>query len=551
MKKNRIIIFILLLLLAVLYLFEFLKLDKNLVTIFDEGYYFLTLLKAKNAEPHIGISQWPYFITSVFNTQILSDIYCLRIVRFLFRIFTFTSFFLIIAPFVKKQSHKNSIVVFLLIVASMSYFSIGDMIITYNYLQEFFILMVASFALLSLLKKNSAYLLFSGLFSFFAILVIPPSGVFISFLTLLLVIVVKLIEKESVYKVFLYYFGGFVLSITLVHYFIVDLNTIYNNIFVGTKDLISANRGYGPIDHLIRLFFYLRDFFIQNCLLLGLFYLATIIALKTKPYVKWLIFMAGLFIFFLYVKKPDFSISTLWAFPMVLFVVELIKSEQFSLSNLLRNNLSKTIINIFIFVLPLVSVLGTNTPYAGKMLVFILPWSFLLFQLFFAKATTPIYKALVPIVIIVPLFFNIAKATEKNKSTKEFFNEGPVCKMKLKENQFQYFQRVDSLFKLYNFSKNNDYVFATTFDHMTIVAFQAKAIGTFQLPEDFLQYKNKEKLMQPKFIFMTEYDKTMLSEEFSKLSWGFPEDYDQFFIGTPDPQAIWKSDRWLYCKKNK
>ena len=51
------------------------------------------------------------------------------------------------------------------------------------------------------------------------------------------------------------------------------------------------------------------------------------------------------------------------------------------------------------------------------------------------------------------------------------------------------------------------------------------------------------------FILLTEYDKSMLSEEFRKLSWGFPNNYEVHFLGTPDPNSIWKSDRWVYCLK--
>lgn len=67
--------------------------------------------------------------------------------------------------------------------------------------------------------------------------------------------------------------------------------------------------------------------------------------------------------------------------------------------------------------------------------------------------------------------------------------------------------------------------------------------------EDFLPYKSKEILHCPKFIFMTEYDKHMLSDEFMKLDWDFPEGYDIHFVGSSDLSSIWKMDRWLYCKK--
>lgn len=551
MTKNKILIFILSCLLLVLYFFEFWKLDKNLFTIFDEGYYYLTLLKAKNAEANIGVSQWPYFITSLFSNETLSSIYALRVLRYIFRISTFILFAIITFSYLKKQKSKTNLFTYILFTAAMAFFSIGDMIITYNYIQELFILMSVAFLLLAYSKGKSILMILFGFFSFLTILIIPPSGFLFTFTSLIIIILINFKEKVFLSHSILYSFIGFILSIIFTHFVIVDLRVVYDNIFVGAKDLMSANRGYGPVDHILRLFFYIRDFFIQTCLLIGLYYIASIFGAKTKAYIMWVFFTIGLFVFMIYLKKPVFYISTLWAFPIILFAIEKIRDQNFRFINLLKNDLNKNIINIFLFLLPLISVLGTNTPYAGKMLVFILPWSLLLYQLYDIKTHTVAFKILIPIVLITPLLFSVSTLTNKNTSTQEYFSEGPVHGMKLNTSQAVYFQKVDSLFKVYNFNKNKDYVFATTFDHMTIVAFEAKAINTFQQPEDFLQYKNKENLAKPQFIFMTEYDKTMLTDEFRKLNWGFPDEYVVHFIGTPDPNSIWKSNRWLYCLKTK
>ena len=62
---------------------------------------------------------------------------------------------------------------------------------------------------------------------------------------------------------------------------------------------------------------------------------------------------------------------------------------------------------------------------------------------------------------------------------------------------------------------------------------------------------NKKRLLKPDFIFLNKYDYKMISDSKILLDWGFPENYDKYFVGTPDPNSIWDSQRWLYCLKIK
>ena len=525
-------------------------LDQKLMTIFDEGYYYLTLQNANNNEPNVGISQWPYFICSLTNDNILTNILNLRYLRYGFRIFTFIVFALLAGfTFINKKNRKE-FPVFFIIVSAMAFFSMGDMIITYNYLQEFNLLMIAVFCLLSYRLRKPFWLILSGFFSFISMLIILPSGLLVSLASITLLILLYQKNIKKIFNSVLFFVVGFFLSAVFVHVFIVDIQTIYQNMYTGTASLLNANRGYGPIDHVFRLLFYFRDFFIQISLILGLYAFSYIITKKTKPFLGWLLFAVGILVFIYYVKKPAFNISTLWAFPIVLYVLQFLNINDLSFSSIRKMNFENVLINTFLFILPLISVFGTNTPYASKMIVFILPWSLLLFNIYLVNNISVNYKTIVMTVLVIP-FLMVAKNIDlQNDYSYRLQVDGPASDIYLNHNQYQYFNKVDSLFNAYNFHKNQDYVFATTFDHMTIVTFKAKALEIFQLPEDFLQYRNKEMLPGPKFIFMTEYDKKMLSDEFKKLDWGFPEKYDQYFIGTPDPEAIWKTERWLYCKKN-
>lgn len=69
---------------------------------------------------------------------------------------------------------------------------------------------------------------------------------------------------------------------------------------------------------------------------------------------------------------------------------------------------------------------------------------------------------------------------------------------------------------------------------------------------DFLAEKDKRNLKKPDFLFLTEFDLKLISDSIKSLNWDFPEEYDQYFVGTPETMITgYSTTRTLYCLKKR
>jgi hypothetical protein len=257
----------------------------------------------------------------------------------------------------------------------------------------------------------------------------------------------------------------------------------------------------------------------------------------------------------IYQKKPALQISTIWAFPCVLYMsLTLYKNNIHNIKNLLNFNL---LLYVFLFCAPLISAFGTNTDLGGKILLFILPWGVLYAivnkQLKFKTEYLGIKEIFIICTIIMTFqpLHDIYINLRHQKQVYYFNKYKPVSGMQLNKYQYEYFNRVNGILKKYNYKQDKDVMFSTTFDHMTICTFNAVPCENYQLPNHFLAEQNKRRLAKPDFILLNKYDYDTMSDSIASLKWGFPENYDKYFVGTPDPNCIWDNQRWLYCSKNK
>ena len=100
--------------------------------------------------------------------------------------------------------------------------------------------------------------------------------------------------------------------------------------------------------------------------------------------------------------------------------------------------------------------------------------------------------------------------------------------------------------------QNNNVIFSTQMDHMTIVALEGKPCGLFFQPMDFLAFYDKKSLKKPDFLFLNEFDLKLMYDSLKSLDWNFPDDYDQYFVGTPETMITgYSTTRTLYCLKSK
>jgi len=549
MKKNNILLLVLIPMVFFLYAFNFYQLDKSLYTIYDEGYFYLTIWKVKNGIQNIGVSQWPYFINSIFNDEITSDILYLRYIGYFTGVFSIISFAIIILLYLKNELQPKEKILYLIVVTLMGYFSLGGIIISFNQIQEFLLLMMIGFFLLSVKYSKYSYWFwgFIGFFSFLSLLIIFPSGLIIT-IGLFILQLLRGFDNKKIYFTIILFFVGFFISVVNIHFFVVDIITIKENIIDGAINIMGSDRGYNPMSHITRLLFFFRDFFIDICLLIGAYGISLLIKIYTKKWVSEMFFLISILIFTFYQKQPVMYFSSLLAFPILLFaIIQIYNKISFRLIFT-----SEILILLFLFITPILSAIGTNTALSIKMVAFILPWSVLYIKIWKAQKYKFVdLKFLILIILIVSVVVPFKNVIFENEKLYKFTDEKPISNMKLNRIQKEYFDRVYSILLDYQYRPQKDIIFATTFDHMTICAMDAVPSETFQLPNDFLVFKNKKKIKRPDFIFLNNYDYEMMSDSLAKLNWGFPQNYEKYYVGTPDPDAIWKSERWLYCRKSK
>ncbi|GHT59938.1 hypothetical protein FACS18945_6110 [Bacteroidia bacterium] len=344
-------------------------------------------------------------------------------------------------------------------------------------------------------------------------------------------------DKKNRLAMIAFFSLGFIISLLLFHFCIKDLTELYREVIHSSQQLMGASRGYSAKDHLFRLGFYLRDFFIIFCLMTGLFTLSKYVSDRRKN-LAWLVFGLGFIIFMFYQKKPPLYMTLVLSSFFVVYFVKHFK-------NIHNFKNFDSIQYLFFLLLPLLSIMGTNTPYAGKMAFFMPLWGVLFCEIYknrFMKGAAIISLVLA---MLLPSFFSASRTAKTQYHYANY--EGPARGMFLDNKQNAFFEKVDGLLKEYGYVPQKDYMFTTIGSQMTICIFDAKPCGIFQQPADFLMYANKNKLTRPDFLILNEWDLNQMAAVFDSIGWNFSNGYDKSFVGSPDNNE----DKWLFCAKER
>ena len=82
---------------------------------------------------------------------------------------------------------------------------------------------------------------------------------------------------------------------------------------------------------------------------------------------------------------------------------------------------------------------------------------------------------------------------------------------------------------------------------------------SFKITLPFKEYKvldgrtmndAKKLIEEADFIFLCEWDKMEIGEALHEMPWGWPQEFDSIFVGSPEGKDFpWDADRWLYYRK--
>lgn len=563
MKKFN-LIFLLSIIIFILYIFQLFQINKNLDSLNDEGFLYLNIQAASHNRLE-GSSQWAMIVYSIFGNTICSNLLFLRIARYFVHFISVALFAFISLNYLKKKYNlfpkfyeKVEYVLFVFLFGAIS---LGGIIISYNTLQEFFLVSILLCFISSTISNDFKFRFifnyFLGFLSFFAIMTILPSG----FIILFSILILKFIQLKKNLKLFLldliYIFIGLVSAIVIFHFLIADIGELIVVIKQTANSITKTNRGYDPLSFVLKIILYFRDYYIHISFLTGLFVISYIVSRLSKNFVGIIFFLISLPIFLVYIKKPVVETTTLVSFPIILlFFIRIIDIKSIKIKAIYNPD---TLMLFFLFFSPLLSSIGTNASLANKMCFFILPWSMLLYIMIYkVELKTKFIKYIVCLKYLMILLLSIypflsiySSLFQKNHEVNYFGIKGPISNIVLSDNQKTYFDKVYKIISSYGYNKG-DTIFTTQLDHMTIVALNANPSGLYFRSMDYVVDKNKSKLAKPNYIILTNFDLKQMSGDLKKQNWGFPNQFDSFYLGTPELiNTIYPTTRFLYCKKNK
>ena len=523
---------------------------------------FLKIQEARQGHVE-GISQWNALVNVFFGEKISINLLFLRYANYYTHLFAVILFSVASSRFLFKRGILDTLerkALYICIIFLFGGLSLSSIIIAYNTLQEFFLIAVVSFFLMATstsFKKSILHYFAVGVFSFFAIITILPSGI----LVLGSVVVMLWLKYFKEWKIALVYSTlillGLLFSGVGFHFFIVDLHTVFISMVQTSKILTSINDGHDFLSMLVKIILYLRDFYMGISLLLGLTAIYFFIEKFSKRWIAVAIFIFSVICFSIYQKKPEMVLTTFIAFPIILLLLAVVNEKFFILKK--KNISSNVILYIFLFFLPLISSIGTNVYLGLKMQCFILPWGVLLMLLIWDESIKNKYiiqkNMLLWYFLLMSVNYPIQNLLHDVSSAGHdklfFMKEKPISQIEITKQQKEYYDNVYHIIKQYGYKKR-DVIFSTQLDHMTIVAVDGTPCGLYFLPSNFLIEPNKALLKKPSFLFLTKYDLVMMSDSLKSMDWGFPVAYDSIYVGSPETTKMsYSTERTLYCLKNR
>jgi hypothetical protein len=533
--------FILILIIISIFLVKVINLKYGIDSIFDEGFLLLKIQTPTFRDPTLFAS-----IVNIFLTKSSDTILNLKYLKFSSQIIIVIFLTYSILKYFELDNNKILITCFIFIFFIPS-FDLYTSIFSYNHIQQLLIFVGISFILLSQKKKRPIYLTFLiGITMFISIINIPPSGIIYSIFISLLVLIQNKIYVEKRYLIFIL-FLGLLFSFIVFNFFVSDIIDWIFNLYKKISDGSNLQNGYDTKHFFNSIYEYLYHF-IKLCLYYSFFSILYLYFSKFKYSIVILILFFVLIISDLYFLN---TLDSIYLFPLIVTLIEK------------RKRISKFIFiyKLLIFIailLPFLFSLGTNTSLATKSLYFIPIWSILILLLIKDQIDDKIFLNNFIILLLIPTLLNQFKWFENSKNINGNFStsvyhskNSRISKIGIRIEQKKYFQKVKNICSKYKFSKN-DYTFSFQLDAMTQFILETKVIGPFFQPLDYLLVKDKSILPQPKFIFLNQYEYDRTIDTLTKYYSDYPENYDKYFIGTPEIANVgYSTERWLYCRKIK
>ena len=543
--------------LMALYIIAFHCLNKDLKSIFDEGYFFTSLQPRSTFAAYTQpLSLGSNILNAVFPNIVHWDVLSLRRLSFCLKILGLFILSLSSIYFVKKQKDPKSLLsyfILILCIFGVSLLAIPSVVVSMNDELLFCEVLVLSFCLCAVSFPNKWLVAVSvclvGVCSFFAILCNAPGGVMLLLLSFLFLIFYPGFSRSSALRITLLATLGIVLGVGIMHVKVIRIP----DCLAFVNEALSQTAGSSTTSHhsltrlLISILLNIRDLIITVVSLLGITYVSNLLGRITKK--KWMEILIGILLFIIYYKwqvKPGIEFGTIITWLFMMAVIEHIKSKSLSAK--------EWVLLCFLFLLPFCLSIGSNSGFVFKAKTVIVPWGLLLYYMIETTRDKCPYRSIILYLFVFALLMiNPGRYFVGclSRDSYRFDKEEPICRMHLSKAQYDFYNEVHDVLDSYGYKSHSDTLLGFCFNEMTVVAMNAIPYTNDQYPKEFLQHQGP--LPRPSFIILGQWDEMVISPFIETLGWGLDEDYDSFIMkSNPDPDAGYdNSQSTLYCLKSR
>ena len=526
---------------ALFLIVSFLGLSYNLDSIYDEGYLFLSLQSIQDGNI-IGMSQANNIIYSVLGNGICGNIYQLRVAGWIFKLVT--AFLFCIITYSTFDRKSTSLFEYCVLCLLMVLPRMNDIILCHNGLAQFFLCIAFALGYRILVMDSRWNILVGvlvGVSILFAIFCILPASI----LLLAGLIVLIVVRWKKVLWHIISLGVGLAVGLLLMHVCVVDITKVFQAMKEVAGVVTTLDRGYDVTSFAINILLFARDWGFCLVWMVGMIVLSTFLKKTCSKYIGGALFVIALLVYSHYQEIPRLTLPMM----MSIMWLSLLYNNYVEKANKSINIDFQLLLNISLILSPVILSIGTNVYLGTKMAFFMLPWALLLYRLkwYENKVNLKLEVSVLIMILFCLQAYNTITTIDKNYYK---VSDGILRGMHLTDKQYNHFEQCQTIMTEYDFIPKKSVIYTTQIGMMTVCYLDGVNCGLYFQPMDFVANADKDNLLTPDFLFLTDFDIEYSGQKLSEMQWGWPEDFEVYNIGTPEKEGVgFNTNRKLFCRK--
>lgn len=535
-------------------------------TIFDQAYMLLKLQEAYDGSYITGKSQWnliaihlfPYLdLTDKSSSYLAANI--LNWITILIGAITASILF------DKKRAIMYFAIVFLVFFQNAN----QGMGLSYVTMQGAFLCWAICFFMLFVNLSNDiwkcVFAALTGIVLALSCFTILPGALAVSACIFVLIIWMYYNQPSRLWKYLLSGIGGGLAVLIYMHFAVCPLNDIWDAM-VDTSKFFTKGNKYDAMSMFIMFAFFFRGFMLLIISFTGIYYLSQ--RFEHKLVGKLFYIMCGVILVYYCNRISNVVYIEAFTAMATLAFIPYLFSSDLRFARIEWAN-PRTYYYLFLFLFPVIAVLGTNTEVYHRTYLFVITWLLLFFQQTYKLPRNKYGELLITVMLffVIPCSANITSSipiamryllTTHKQINSYHFDKGNsnFAKIGINESQYTYFQEIDSILNEYNFVPHQSTMFAMVYDYTNIYVFDAVNASRFH-NAFYFPYMDTSGQDAPDFLFICRLDSLHISKNLENTHWDWPAAYDKYVVGSPEDPSLseWYntpafSTRYLYCRRS-